>query len=60
VTDIVSIEGTEDDVLAKAAAVERGSSHPLGLSIIAAVEARGLAIPQNFGGNAVPGTRTCL
>jgi Cd2+/Zn2+-exporting ATPase len=43
-------------VLAKAAAVERGSSHPLGLAIIAAAEARGLAIPQNFGGStAVPG-----
>ena len=55
VTDIVTIEGTEDDVVAKAAAVERGSSHPLGLSILAVAEARGLAIPQNFGGNAVPG-----
>jgi Cd2+/Zn2+-exporting ATPase len=55
VTDIVAIEGTEDDVLAKAAAVERSSSHPLGLSILASAEARGLAIPQNFGGNAVPG-----
>lgn len=55
VTDIGAIEGTEDDVLANAAAVERGSSHPLGLSILAAAEARGLKIPQNFGGNAVPG-----
>jgi Cd2+/Zn2+-exporting ATPase len=55
VTDIVAIEGTEDDVVAKAAAVERGSSHPLGLSILAVAQARGLAIPQNFGGNAVPG-----
>jgi Cd2+/Zn2+-exporting ATPase len=55
VTDIAAIDGTEDDVLSKAAAVERGSSHPLGLAIIAAAEARGLAIPQSFGGNAVPG-----
>jgi Cd2+/Zn2+-exporting ATPase len=56
VTDIVAIEGTEDDVLAKAAAVERGSSHPLGISIIAATQARGLAIPQTFGGSStVPG-----
>ncbi|TYO65917.1 cadmium-translocating P-type ATPase [Bradyrhizobium hipponense] len=56
VTDIIAIEGTEDDVLAKAAAVERGSSHPLGVSITAAAEARGLAIPQSFGGStAVPG-----
>ncbi len=56
VTDIIAFEGKEHDVLAKAAAVERGSSHPLGLSIVAAAEARGLAIPQSFGGSsAVPG-----
>jgi Cd2+/Zn2+-exporting ATPase len=56
VTDVIAIDATEEDVLAKAAAVERGSSHPLGLAIIAAAEARGLAIPQNFGGStAVPG-----
>jgi Cd2+/Zn2+-exporting ATPase len=55
VTDIIAIEGTDHDVLIKAAAVERGSSHPLGLSIIAAAEARNLLVPQNFGGNAVPG-----
>ena len=51
VTDIVAVEGTEDDVLTKAAAVERGSSHPLGLAIIAAAEAHGLPIPQSFGGS---------
>jgi Cd2+/Zn2+-exporting ATPase len=55
VTDIIAIEEAENEVLAKAAAVERGSSHPLGLAIIAAAEARGLAIPQSFGGTAVPG-----
>lgn len=56
VTDVVAAEGTEDDVLANAAAVERGSSHPLGLAIIAAAEKGGLAIPQSFGAaNAVPG-----
>jgi Cd2+/Zn2+-exporting ATPase len=56
VTDVVVIEGTEEDVLAKAAAVERGSSHPLGLAIIAASEARGQAILQSFGGSsAIPG-----
>ncbi|MBI2714722.1 MAG: cadmium-translocating P-type ATPase [Rhizobiales bacterium] len=56
ITSIIAIEGTADDVLAKAAAVERGSSHPLGLSIIAAAEARSLAIPQTFGGSsALPG-----
>ena len=56
VTDVVAIESDEDEVLAKAAAVEQGSSHPLGLAIIAAARARGFAIPQTFGGaSAVPG-----
>ncbi len=55
VTDVVAIEGGEDDVLAKAAAVEGGSSHPLGLAIMAAAAARGLAIPHSFGATAVPG-----
>ena len=56
VTDVIAIEGTDDAVLAKAAAVERGSSHPLGLAIIAAAEARGLNIPSTFGGSAaIPG-----
>lgn len=56
VTDVVAIESDEDEVLAKAAAVEQGSSHPLGLAIIAAARARGLSIPQTFAGaSALPG-----
>ena len=56
VTDVVAIEGDENEMLAKAAAVEQCSSHPLGLAIIAATRARRLAIPQVFGGgSAVPG-----
>jgi Cd2+/Zn2+-exporting ATPase len=56
VTDILALEGTEDDVLAKAAAVERNSSHPLGLAITHAAEARRLTLPASFGGGiAVPG-----
>lgn len=56
VTDIVAIEGTEDEVLAKAAAVERKSSHPLGVAIAHAAETRGLSLPPSFGGGiAVPG-----
>lgn len=56
VTDIVVIEGTEAETLAKAAAVERGSSHPLGVAIVAETERRGLDIPQAFGGGiATPG-----
>jgi Cd2+/Zn2+-exporting ATPase len=56
VTDVVPIDGAEDDVLAKAAAVESGSSHPLGLAIIAAAEEKQLTLPSVFGGAAaVPG-----
>jgi Zn2+/Cd2+-exporting ATPase len=56
VTDVVAVEGTQEDVLAKAAAVERNSSHPLALAIIHAAEARGLSLPPSFGGSiAVPG-----
>ncbi len=56
VTDVLAIEGGEDVVLANAAAVEQGSSHPLGLAIVAAAKARGLIVPQSFGdASAVPG-----
>lgn len=49
VTDIVPVEGTRDDVLAKAAAVERKASHPLGRAIVEAASGRGLELPASFG-----------
>ena len=56
VTDIVPIVGSEGDVLARAAAVERNTSHPLGIAIVEAAAARSLAIPEAFGGGmATPG-----
>jgi Cd2+/Zn2+-exporting ATPase len=56
VTDVVVVEGTEVDILAKSAAVEHGSSHPLGAAIVAEAERRGLDIPKAFGGGiATPG-----
>ncbi|CAN1723699.1 Zinc/cadmium/lead-transporting P-type ATPase [Hyphomicrobium sp. 1Nfss2.1] len=56
VTDVIAIEGDDGEILGKAAAVEQGSSHPLGFAIIAAARARSLAIPQAYGGaSAVPG-----
>ncbi|ORE97038.1 heavy metal translocating P-type ATPase [Aurantimonas sp. 22II-16-19i] len=56
VTDVIAIEGDEAEILAKAAAVERGSSHPLGAAIVEAAEARGLELPKVFGGAmAIPG-----
>ena len=45
VTAVETVGGiAEDDLLALAAAVERASEHPLGRAIVAAAEARGLAI----------------
>lgn len=56
VTDVIALDGSESDMLAKAAAVERGSSHPLGLAIIEAAQQRNLEIPQSYGGAvATPG-----
>ena len=49
VTDIVPVEGTPDDVLAKAAAVERKASHPLGAAIVETARARGLELQASFG-----------
>jgi Cu+-exporting ATPase len=40
---------SEDEVLRLAAAVERGSEHPLAAAVVAAAQARGLAIPAATG-----------
>lgn len=50
VTDVVPISGSDDVVLARAAAVESNTSHPLGQAIIEAAQARGLELPVTFGG----------
>ena len=56
VTDVVALAGSENDVLSKAAAVERNVSHPLGIAIVEAAQERGLELPATFGGGiAVPG-----
>jgi Cu+-exporting ATPase len=47
VTDVVPVEGmTADELLAIAAAAERGSEHPIGEAIVREAEARGLAVPR--------------
>lgn len=56
ITDIVALVGTEEEILARAAAVERKTSHPLGAAILEAAEARDLELPQSFGAAlAIPG-----
>lgn len=51
VTEIDAFGITEEEVLATAAAVEQGSSHPLGLAILAAAKERKLDVPRIFGGS---------
>ena len=55
VVDVIALDGTVDETLSKAAAVERGSSHPLGLAIIEEAQSRALTVPNAFGGTAAPG-----
>ena len=45
VTDILAFEGDEDGLLARAAALESGSTHPLANAILGEAAARGLAVP---------------
>jgi len=56
ITDIIAVDGNADELLATAASVERESSHPLGMAIVAAAQARGLMLRPVFGGaTAIPG-----
>ncbi len=55
-TDLVAVGASEDEVLAAAAAVERGSEHPLARAIAEAAEERGLELPKELAGfEALPG-----
>lgn len=56
VTDVVVYAGTEDDVLARAAAAGRQANHPLGFAIAHAASQRGLTIPATDGSvRVIPG-----
>lgn len=56
VTDIIALTGNAEELLARAAAVEADTSHPLGKAIVDAARTRALDIPAAFGGStAVPG-----
>jgi Cu+-exporting ATPase len=55
-TDLILAAGAEhDDVLAKVAAVEARSEHPIAKAIIAAAHARGATVPEATGVVAHPG-----
>jgi len=55
VTDVSVLSGSEDDLMALAAGVESGASHPLGQAICAEAEKRGVDAAAATGGRALPG-----
>ena len=55
VTDIVPLIGSAADVLALAAGVESGASHPLGKAILARAEADGAEVTPSSSARAIPG-----
>ncbi|HEY3189363.1 MAG TPA: heavy metal translocating P-type ATPase, partial [Solirubrobacteraceae bacterium] len=55
VTEVVAVEGTEDEALAMAAAAEQGSEHPLGEAIVHRAKDRGVALPPIEAFETVPG-----
>ncbi|MTJ05848.1 MAG: cadmium-translocating P-type ATPase [Sediminimonas qiaohouensis] len=55
VTDMSVLTGSEDDLLALAAGVESGASHPLGQAICAEADRRSVDAAAATGGRALPG-----
>lgn len=55
VTDILPVKVTENELLAFAAGLEKLSEHPLGEAIVAAAEAKQLALPEAVNYKQIPG-----
>jgi len=55
VTDIVAVRGSDDELLALAAAVEKSSEHPLAEAIVEATVGKGLSLPTISDFDSVPG-----
>jgi len=55
VTEIVTFEGSAEDVLMSAAVAEKGSEHPLAEAIVNRAQMLGLAVPDSETFEAIPG-----
>ncbi|MEY8839613.1 heavy metal translocating P-type ATPase, partial [Cribrihabitans sp. XS_ASV171] len=55
VTDVTPLTGGEENLMALAAGIERGASHPLGRAICAEADLRGIVPAAATGGRALPG-----
>lgn len=55
VTDVIALSGSEAELLARAAGVESGASHPLGRAICAMTEERGIDAAMTSAAKALPG-----
>ncbi|MDZ4770372.1 MAG: heavy metal translocating P-type ATPase [Chloroflexota bacterium] len=63
VTDVIALDGiSESDLLRLTAIAERGSEHPLGQAVVAAAQARNLALtqPQSFEAESGRGVRATV
>ncbi|MBO5037086.1 MAG: heavy metal translocating P-type ATPase [Clostridia bacterium] len=55
VTDIITVSGTENDLIATAAALEAKSEHPIAKAIVRYVEKHNIAVPEAEDFSALPG-----
>lgn len=55
VTDVVAMQGSDDELLRLAASLERGSEHPLAESIVNHAKAKGLSLSSTEHFKAIPG-----
>lgn len=55
VTDVIAAARTEQEVVVRAAAVERGSSHPLAKAVTERAAQHAIEVPKAFGATAIPG-----
>jgi Cu+-exporting ATPase len=55
VTDVIAVEGSENDVLHIAASLEQGSEHPLAESIVEYAKAKSLSLASSDSFKAIPG-----